>query len=179
MDERPSCTINDLAPDFEADAYHNGDLTKVKLSAYKGKWVVLFFYPADFTFVCPTELEGFAKDYQKFKSKGAEVIAASVDTHYVHKAWVEFDKRLSNIAYPMIADRNGNISRSYGVLNEFTGNSRRGLFIIDPEGYIKYIVITPDEVGRSTEETYRVLMALQTGSLCPANWKEGEATLKK
>ncbi len=178
MEDKRLCMIDDMAPDFEADAYHNDKFEKVKLGDYRGKWVILFFYPADFTFVCPTELEGFSQDYEKFKEKNTEIIAASVDTHYVHKAWVEFDKRLSNIKYPMIADRKGDISRSFGVLNEFTGNSRRGLFIINPNGYIRYIVITPDEVGRSTDETYRVLSALQTGSLCPVNWEEGEATLK-
>ena len=179
MEDRRLCMIDDLAPDFEADAYHNGKFTKVKLSDYRGRWVILFFYPADFTFVCPTELEGFSKDYEKFKSKNTEIIAASLDTHYVHKAWVESDKRLSKIAYPMIADRKGDISRAFGVLNEFAGNSRRGLFIINPDGYIRYIVIMPDEVGRSTDETYRVLSALQTGSLCPVNWEEGEATIKQ
>ncbi len=178
MSERTSCTIDDLAPDFEADAYHTGKFVKIKLGDYKGKWVVLFFYPADFTFVCPTELEGFSRDYEKFKSKNAEILAVSVDTHYVHKAWVQFDKRLSTITYPMVADRKGDISRAFGVLNEFTGNSRRGLFIINPEGYIRYVVLTPDEVGRSTEETYRVLCALQTGGLCPVNWEEGNETLE-
>ncbi len=178
MEDKKLYTMNDLAPDFEADAYYNGKFAKVKLSSYRGKWVVLFFYPADFTFVCPTELEGFSKDYAKFSGKNAEIIAVSVDTQYVHKAWVESDKRLSKISYPMISDRKGDISRDFGVLNESSGNSRRGLFIINPDGYIKYIVMTPDEIGRSTEETYRVLTALQSGSLCPVNWEEGEATLK-
>jgi alkyl hydroperoxide reductase subunit AhpC len=166
------------APDFEAMAYKDNNFAKVRLADYKGKWVVLFFYPADFTFVCPTELEGFAKDYAEFKSKNAEVISVSCDTEYVHKAWIEADPRLKGIKYPMVADRKGEIAAKYGVLNASTGNALRGLFIIDPEGVIKYMVVTDDNVGRSTDETLRVLLALQSGGLCPVNWKPGEETLK-
>ena len=171
--------IGTKAPEFTADCYKNGEIAKIKLSDYKGKWVVLFFYPADFTFVCPTELEGFADDYEKFTKKEAEIIAVSTDTAYVHKAWSEADKRIAKVKYPMVADRKGTISRSYGVLNEETGNARRGLFIIDPDGIIKYMVVTDDDIGRSTHETYRVLSALQTGGLCGVNWEEGKPLVNK
>ena len=171
--------IGKTAPNFEAEAYSNGEFKNVKLSDYKGKWLVLFFYPADFTFVCPTELEGFADDYDKFKEKNAEIVAASVDSVHVHKAWAESDKRIARVHFPILADRKGIVSRDYGVFNEESGNAHRGLFIIDPEGIIKYMVVTDDNVGRSTDETYRVLSALQTGGLCGVNWKEGQETIKK
>jgi peroxiredoxin (alkyl hydroperoxide reductase subunit C) len=170
--------IGKEAPDFEANAYVNGKMEKVKLSKYRGKWVILFFYPADFTFVCPTEVEGFAEEYEKFKKAGAEIISVSRDTVYVHEAWVKHDTRVSKAKYPMVEDRKGEISLSYDVLDEKSGNSQRGLFIIDPKGIVKYMVITDDNVGRSTEETFRVLSALQSGGLCPVNWEPGEATLK-
>jgi alkyl hydroperoxide reductase subunit AhpC len=170
--------IGTKAPEFELEAYYNGEFKKVKLSDYKGKWLVLFFSPADFTFVCPTELEGFADDYDKFKDKNTEIVAASVDSAYVHKAWAENDKRIKKVKFPIIADRKGELSKLYGVYNEESGNAHRGLFIIDPDGLIKYLVITDDNVGRSTDETYRVLTALQSGGLCGVNWKEGQENLK-
>ncbi len=171
--------IDKEAPGFETDALKGKGFKKIKLSDFRGKWVVLFFYPADFTFVCPTELEGFAKDYKRFLKKNCEVIAVSTDTVYTHKAWVEADARLKGIEYYLASDRSGAISRSYDVYEDRTGNALRGLFVIDPDGLIKYTVITHDNVGRSTDETYRVVTALQTGGLCPVNWKEGDETLKK
>lgn len=170
--------IGTQAPEFDLEAYQNGEFKHVKLSDYKGKWLVLFFYPADFTFVCPTELEGFAEDYDKFKGKETEILAASVDSVYTHKAWATVDKRIEKVKFPIIADRKGELSKLYSVYNEETGNAHRGLFIINPEGIIKYLVITDDSVGRSTDETYRVLAALQSGGLCGVNWKEGQETIK-
>ncbi len=170
--------IGKQAPDFKANAFVNGKIKEISLSSYRGKWVVLFFYPADFTFVCPTEVEGFAEKYEDFKSKNAEILSVSRDTVYVHKAWVENDERVAKAKYPMIEDRKGLISEAYGVLDENSGNSHRGLFIINPEGIIKYMVITDDNVGRSTEETMRVLLALQSGGLCPVDWEPGKPTLK-
>jgi peroxiredoxin (alkyl hydroperoxide reductase subunit C) len=170
--------IGKQAPDFKANAFVDGKIKEISLSSYRGKWVVLFFYPADFTFVCPTEVEGFAEKYEEFKSKKAEILAVSRDTVYVHKAWVENDERVAKAKYPMIEDRKGLISEAYGVLDENTGNSQRGLFIINPEGIIKYMVITDDNVGRSTDETMRVLSALQSGGLCPVDWEPGKPTLK-
>ncbi|CAC11299.1 probable peroxiredoxin [Thermoplasma acidophilum] len=170
--------VNKAAPDFEANAFVNGQIKKVRLSSYRGKWVVLFFYPADFTFVCPTEVEGFAEDYEKFKKKNTEVISVSADTVYVHQAWVQHDERVAKAKFPMVEDRKGTIARAYDVYNEETGNAQRGLFIINPDGIVKYVVITDDNVGRSTDETLRVLEALQSGGLCPVNWHEGEPTIK-
>jgi peroxiredoxin (alkyl hydroperoxide reductase subunit C) len=170
--------IGKKAPDFESKAFVDGRIEDFRLSKLKGKWVVLFFYPADFTFVCPTEIEGFAEKYDEFRKAGAEVVSVSRDTVYVHKAWVEHDERVAKAKYPMVEDRKGDISREYNVLDEGTGNSQRGLFLINPEGIIKYMVITDDNVGRSTDETFRVLAALQTGGLCPVDWEPGKATLK-
>jgi alkyl hydroperoxide reductase subunit AhpC len=170
--------IEKTAPDFEAEAYVNGEFKKVKLGDYKGKWVVLFFYPADYTYVCPTEIEGFADEYGKFAEKGCEVLSASTDSVHVHKAWAATDPRIKKVRYPMLADRTGSIAKAYGVYDEATGNAIRGLFIINPEGTIKYAVMCSDSVGRSTDETYRVLCALQSGGMCPVNWHAGEPTLK-
>jgi len=169
--------IDKSAPDFETDAYVNGELKKVKLGDYKGRWVILFFYPADYTFVCPTEIAGFADEYEKFKSKKCDVLSVSSDSAYVHMAWAKSDPRIKKVGYPMLADRTGAIAKSYAVYNDATGNAFRGLFIINPEGVVKYEVITADSVGRSTEETLRVLCALQNGSLCPVNWHAGEPTI--
>jgi len=171
--------IKETAPDFETDAYFDGDIRKVKLSGYSGKWVVLFFYPGDYTFVCPTEIEGFAEDYGKFKEKNCEILSVSTDSAHVHKAWASSDPRIGKVKYPMLADRNGEISRCYSVYNESKGSALRGLFIIDPEGKVRYETITDDSVGRSTEETFRVLCALQSGGLCPVNWHSGQPTIKK
>ncbi|MCL4447030.1 MAG: peroxiredoxin [Thermoplasmatales archaeon] len=170
--------IGKKAPEFDAKAFIDGRIEDFRLSKLRGRWVVLFFYPADFTYVCPTEIQGFAERYVDFKKAGAEIVAVSRDTVFVHKAWVEHDDRVAEAKYPMIEDRKGEISRDYGVLDEASGNSQRGLFIINPEGIIKYMVITDDNVGRSTDETFRVLAALQTGGLCPVNWEPGKATLK-
>ncbi len=166
------------AADFEAKAVIDGKIEDFRLSKLRGKWVILFFYPADFTFVCPTEIEGFADTYKEFKKAGAEIVGVSRDTAYVHQAWQEHDERVAKARYPLVEDRKGEISRDYGVLDEESGNANRGLFIIDPEGVIKYLVMTADSVGRSTDETFRVLAALQSGGLCPVNWKPGDATLK-
>ena len=170
--------IGQNAPEFDMQAYKDGEFKNIKLSDYKGRWLIMFFYPADFTFVCPTELEGFADDYDKFKEKETEIVAASVDSVYTHKAWAEHDKRIAKVKFPILADRKGELSRAYGVYNEESGNAHRGLFIINPEGIIKYMVITDDNVGRSTDETYRVLTALQSGGLCGVNWKEGQENIK-
>ena len=163
------------APEFEGQAYHNGEIKDVKLSDFRGRWVVLVFYPLDFTFVCPTELKAFAANYDAFKKLNAEVVAMSVDSVYSHKAWVERD--LKEVRYPIVSDINKRIARDYGVLDEEKGVALRGTFIIDPEGVVQYEVVSALNLGRSTEETLRTLEALQTGELCPANWRPGEKTL--
>lgn len=165
------------APDFKADAYHNGEITQLSLSDYRGKWVVLFFYPLDFTFVCPTEIQGFSERIDDFKKLNAEVIGASVDSVHSHKAWSEGS--LGQMKYPLISDISHRISRDYGVLLEDKGISLRGLFIIDPEGNLRSYVVNDLSVGRNVDEVHRVLQAFQTGELCPVGWKPGEKTLGK
>ncbi|MBU0613849.1 peroxiredoxin, partial [Patescibacteria group bacterium] len=150
---------------------------KVNLKDFDGKWLIFFFYPRDFTFVCPTELRAFAKNNEAFKKLGAEILAASTDSEWSHKAW--FEKDLPEVNYPVIADTTQSIARDYDVLNEDDGSSERGLFIIDPEGIVRYSLISSGSVGRSVEETLRVLKALQSGDLCPIDWEPGEETLGK
>lgn len=167
--------IGKPVPQFMLEAYHNGEFKKISLSDYKGKWVVLFFYPRDFTFICPTELHEFAKHEEDFKKEGAAILAASTDSEHSHKAW--FSKDLPDVKYPVLADSAHTLSRDYGILLEESGEALRGTFIINPEGILKYIVVSDLNVGRSVDETLRVLKALKTGKLCPVEWHEGEKTL--
>ncbi len=167
--------VGDKIPDVSMEAFHNGKTKKVNLRDYKGKWVVLFFYPEDFTFVCPTEIKGFANKEKDFEKLNAVILSASTDSVHSHKAWVE--KELNMVKFPMLADANHELSRTFGVLLEDKGIALRGTFIIDPKGILQYAVISNLNVGRSVEETYRVLNALQTGALCPVEWKPGENTL--
>jgi len=169
--------VGQKAPDFHAQAYVNGQITSISLSEMRGKWVVLVFYPLDFTFVCPTELRAFAEQYDGFRKAGAEVVAISVDSVYSHKAWIERD--LPQVKYPVVADLTKVVAREYGVLDEEKGLALRGTFIIDPDGTLRYQVVADLGLGRSTDETLRVLQALQTGELCPANWRPGQKTLGK
>lgn len=170
--------LNKPTPDFRnIVAYQKGEFTKVSLSEYKGKWLVLFFYPRDFTFVCPTEIRGFAKHEADFKALNCKVLAASTDSEWSHKAW--FERDLPEVAYPILADTTQHIARDYGVLNEDNGEADRGLFIIDPDGLVRYIVVSDGSVGRSVKETLRVLKGIQTGERCPLDWEEGQATLGK
>lgn len=170
------------APAFRnAMAYQKGKgdengFTKVSLADYRGKWVVFFFYPRDFTFICPTEIKGFAKHEAEFKALGAEVIACSTDSEWSHKNW--FERDLPEVTYPIVADTTLEIARAYNVLDE-DGSAARGLFVIDPEGIVKYIVVSAGSVGRSVKETLRVLKAVQTGERCPVEWEEGDETLGK
>jgi peroxiredoxin (alkyl hydroperoxide reductase subunit C) len=171
-------SINKPAPDFEnVTAYEKGEFTKVSLKTYKGSWLILFFYPRDFTFICPTEIRGFAKMEADFKKLDAKVLGASTDSEWSHKNW--FEKDLPEVTYPILADTTQKVSRDYGVLNEDDGSADRGLFIIDPEGIVKYAVISAGSVGRSVKEVLRVLEALQSGELCPVEWEPGEKTLGK
>jgi len=169
--------VGEKAPAFIADAYVNGQITKVSSNDFEKKWIILFFYPRDFTFVCPTELKGFAHIEPEFKKCNAVVVGASTDSAYSHKAW--FERDMPEIKYPILADTSHNISRAYDVLIENSGEALRGTFIIDPDGVLQYALISNLNVGRSTEETLRVLQALQTGGLCPIDWKPGMETLNK
>lgn len=168
--------IGEAAPQFKTDAYVAGEFKTISSADYKGKWTVLFFYPLDFTFVCPTEIRAFAEQEKEFKDAGASILACSVDSKFSHKAW--FEKDLKEVKFPVLADMTKTISRSFDVLNEEKGIANRGVFIIDPEGIVKYACVTDLSVGRSTDEVLRALKASQSGSLCPANWKPGEAHLK-
>lgn len=172
--------VGTKAPDFsKIKAYQTGksDFTTVSLSDYKGKWLVFFFYPRDFTFICPTELKGFSNHEAEFQKMNCEVLAASTDSEWSHKAW--FERDLPDVKYPILADTTHSVSRDYQVFNETDGLAERGLFIIDPEGIIKYSLISSGSVGRSVKEVLRVVTALQSGDLCPIEWTPGEKTLGK
>ena len=171
--------IGKSAPVFSSVlAYQSGtaDFRRVSLSDYKGKWLVFFFYPRDFTFICPTELTGFSKHTEEFKKLNAEVLAASTDSEWSHKNW--FERDLKEVTYPILADTTQKVASAYGVLND-EGAAERGLFIIDPEGILRYVVVSAGSVGRSVKETLRVLEALQTGERCPVDWEPGKNTLGK
>jgi len=173
-----SAEIGSPAPAFSLNAVVNKEFRQVNLSDYRGKWVVLFFYPGDFTFVCPTEIKGFNKSLAEFKAANAEILAVSVDSKYSHLAWIK-SGALDTLDYPLLSDFNKQTARAYGVLDEVAGSARRGLFIIDPKGVIQHVLIHNDKVGRSVDETLRVLKALQTEELCPINWKPGDKTIKQ
>lgn len=172
------------APRFEMQAVlSNKEFGKVSLeeNIKNGKWTVLFFYPMDFTFVCPTEITALSDRYEEFADLGAEVIGVSTDTIHTHLAWIKTDRTengLGDLKYPLAADHNQQVSRDYGVLIEEDGIALRGLFIINPEGEIQYQVVNHNNIGRDVNETLRVLQALQTGGLCPVNWKPGQKTLE-
>ena len=175
--------INQKVTDMELKAYHNDDIKTVKLSDYKGKWIVLLFYPADFTFVCPTELEEAANYYAEFQKAGAEILSVSTDTVYVHKAWHDVSPAIKKIKFPMIADPTGNLCREFGTYIDEAGLSYRGTFIIDPDGVLKSADIHDNSIGRSAKENLRRLRAAKfvrenKGEVCPANWEPGKKTLK-
>lgn len=175
-------TINSIVPDFEADAYQNEEITKVRLSSYKGEWVVLIFYPADFTFVCPTELEDAETHYDEIKALGGEIMSVSTDTAFVHKAWHDNSPAIGKVRYPMLADPTGNIARMFGTYIEGEGLSLRGTFIIDPDGVLKTIEIHDNNIGRSAKELVRKLQAAKfvrehKGNVCPASWEPGKEVL--
>ncbi len=170
--------IGKPAPAFDCPAYVRGtEVKQIALSSLKGKWVVLFFYPRDFTFICPTELKGFAAAQNDFDAINTALIAASTDSAWAHKAW--FERDLPDVTFPVLADTSLQLTRDYGVLIEETGTALRGTFVIDQYGVLRYMVVSDLNVGRSVEETLRVVKALQTGELCPVAWKPGESTLGK
>ncbi|MCE5314947.1 MAG: peroxiredoxin [Armatimonadota bacterium] len=168
--------VGQSAPDFTLDAMVGGKYEKVMLSDYRGKWVVLFFWPLDFTFVCPTEVTAFSKRIDEFKALDAVVLGASIDSTFTHLAWVG---QIGSVNYPMLSDITKTVSREYGVLIEDQGIALRGLFIIDPDGVLRYQVVHDLNIGRNVDEVLRVIKALQTGELCPVDWNEGTPTLGK
>ena len=175
--------IGDRVPNTTFDIYHEDAERRVKLHDYLDKWLVLFFYPADFSFVCPTELEELAGLYPEFKKEGAEVMSVSTDTVYVHKAWHDASHAIWKITFPMAADPAGKLSRAFGTYIEDEGQSLRGSFIVSPEGELKAIEINHNDIGRNAHELLRKLQAAKyvnehRGQVCPASWKPGDATLK-
>jgi len=175
--------INSKVPDFKVQAFHNNEFKTVTQEDLKGKWSVFFFYPADFTFVCPTELGDLADKYQELQSMGVEVYSVSTDTHFVHKAWHDTSDTIRKIKFPMLADPTGVLSRAFGVYIEDEGLAYRGSFLVDPEGLVKIAEIQDNSVGRNADELLRKVQAAQfvathDGEVCPAKWKPGSETLK-
>jgi len=174
--------INTEILPFSATAYHNGKFVDVSAATLKGKWSVVFFYPADFTFVCPTELGDLADNYAEFQRLGVEIYAVSTDTHFTHKAWHDSSDTIRKLQFPMIGDPTGAITRNFGVMIESAGLAERGTFVMDPDGKIQIIEINAGGVGRNAEELLRKIKAAQyvrnhPGEVCPAKWQEGEQTL--
>nr|ARO91115.1 2-cys peroxiredoxin [Flintiella sanguinaria] len=178
--------VGQKAPDFKAVAVYDQEFIDIKLSDYLGKYVILFFYPLDFTFVCPTEITAFSDQYFKFKELNTEILGVSIDSKYAHLAWLQTDRKdggLGDLNYPLVSDIKRSISESFNVLKEDEGVALRGLFIIDREGIIQYSTINNLSFGRSVDETLRILQALQyvqsyPDEVCPANWKPGDKTMK-
>ncbi|MFB3881980.1 MAG: peroxiredoxin [Armatimonadota bacterium] len=168
--------VTKQAPYFALEGVVGGVFGTVRLSDYRGKWLVLFFYPLDFTFVCPTEIREFSRRIEEFRAAGAEIATISVDSKFSHLAW---QKEIGQVAYPMLSDITKEVSRQYDVLLADQGVALRGLFLVDPEGIVRYELVHDLSVGRSVDETLRVLKALQTGELCPIDWQPGEETLGK
>ena len=176
-------SINEKAPDFSEDAYADGQIRKVSLKDYQGKWLVLFFYPGDFTFVCPTELGELADHYAEIRKLGADVVSVSVDTAFVHAAWHDQSPTIKKITFPMLADPARRVCKAYGTLIEDEGLSLRATFLVDPDGFIKAYEFHENSIGRSIEETIRKIEAASyvkelNGEVCPMNWKPGAKTLK-
>lgn len=175
--------INSQLPEFKAQAYHNGDFRSVASADLKGKWSIFFFYPADFTFVCPTELGDMADKYAAFQEMGVEVFSVSTDTHFTHKAWHDASETIKKIKYPMLADPTGHLAKSFGVYIEEEGLAYRGTFLVNPEGKIKLAEINDNGIGRNADELLRKVKAAQyiakhPNEVCPAKWEEGAKTLK-
>jgi peroxiredoxin (alkyl hydroperoxide reductase subunit C) len=174
--------INTTIKPFKAQAFKNGEFIEVTSDDVKGKWAVFFFYPADFTFVCPTELGDVADKYEELQSRGVEVYSVSTDTHFTHKAWHDASDTINKIKYTMIGDPTGEITRNFDVMREEMGLADRATFVVDPEGVIQAMEITAEGIGRDAEDLLRKVKAAQyvaanPGEVCPAKWKEGEETL--
>ena len=167
---------------FTATAFHDGAFVDVSDADLRGKWSVVFFYPADFTFVCPTELGDLADHYAELQGIGVEVYSVSTDTHFVHKAWHEASETIGKITYPMLGDANGDITRNFEVMRDGAGLADRGTFLVDPDGVIQFEEVTAEGIGRNAAELLRKVKAAQyvashPGEVCPAKWEEGADTL--
>lgn len=174
--------IGDKLPQFKLQSAVSNDIKtafkEIDNSTYKGKWLVLFFYPKDFTFVCPTEIAEFGKLNKEFQDRDTQVLGASVDSEFVHLAWRKDHKDLNNLPFPLLADFKRELSYNLGIIDRNGGFSQRATYIIDPEGTIRFVYVTDSKVGRNPEEVLRVLDALQTDELCACGWEKGEDTLK-
>lgn len=175
--------INQKVPDFELAVFHKNSFKKIKLSQYKNKWLIIIFYPGDFTFVCPTELRETAERYKDFQKRGAEVFSISTDSVYSHKAWHDRSPSISQIEYPMAADQTGEFSRAFGVYIEEEGVCQRATFIIDPSGLVKAMDIHDNDIGRNINEVYRKFESAKyvhdhQGEVSPASWQPGKKTIK-
>ena len=175
--------INSQLPEFKVQAYQNGSFKTVSSNDVFGKWAIFFFYPADFTFVCPTELVDMADKYDRFSEMGVEIYSVSTDSHFVHKAWHDASESIRKIKYPMLADPTGVLSRAFGVMIEEDGMAYRGTFVVNPEGKIKIAEIHDNGIGRNSDELLRKVEAAQfiaahPNEVCPAKWKKGSETLK-
>lgn len=186
-----SVRVGETIPDYEFEAYHEGEVRTIKFSDYRGKWLIVMFYPADFTFVCPTELEEMAAYYPKMQKINAEVLSFSTDTVFVHKAWHDTSEAIKKITFPMGSDPSGKIADAFGVLVEGgdlslqadEGLALRGTFIIDPAGTLRAMEVNDNSIGRAAKDTYRKLQAAQFveshhGQVCPASWEPGDDTLE-
>ena len=174
--------INTQIKPFNASAFKNGEFIEVSEKDLQGKWSVFFFYPADFTFVCPTELGDLADHYEEFQKRGVEIYAVSTDTHFTHKAWHDSSDTIGKIQYTMVGDPRGLITRNFNVMREDQGLADRGTFVVDPQGVIQAMEITAEGIGRDAQDLLRKVKAAQyvaqhPGEVCPAAWKEGEETL--
>jgi peroxiredoxin (alkyl hydroperoxide reductase subunit C) len=174
--------INTEVKPFTAQAYKDGKFVAVSDTDLKGKWSVVFFYPADFTFVCPTELEDLADSYDEFQKLGVEIYSVSTDTHFSHKAWADTSPAIGKIKYTMIGDPSGVVTNNFGVMREGQGLADRGTFLVDPDGVIQFTEVTAEGIGRNAAELLRKVKAAQyvrnhPGEVCPAKWEEGEKTL--
>jgi peroxiredoxin (alkyl hydroperoxide reductase subunit C) len=177
--------VSQPAPEFKADAYVNGEFREVTLKEFRGRKVVLFFYPLDFTFVCPTEILAFVDSIDEFKKRNTQVIGVSVDSKFTHHAWANTPRKdggIQGVNYPLLSDINKTIARDYGVLLENSGVALRGLFIINKDGILKHATINHLDLGRNVDEVLRLLDAIdyseEHGEVCPANWKKGEKAMK-
>ena len=175
--------INTQIQDFKVQAFHKGEFKEVTQANLAGKWSIFFFYPADFTFVCPTELGDMADKYEEFQKMGVEVYSVSTDTHFTHKAWHDASETIKKINYPMLADPTGHLARSFGVYIEEEGLAYRGTFLVDPDGKIKLAEIQDNGIGRNADELHRKVQAAQfirenPNEVCPAKWNPGAATLR-
>ena len=180
------CLVNNVAPDFELEGYFKGEFKKYKLSDYRGKWVILLFYPLDFTFVCPTEVLNFSAAAQQFAELNCQIFGVSVDSPFVHKAWVDTKREDGGLGgklnYPLISDLNKQAAKDYEILIQPDGVALRGLFLINPEGVVMHSTINSLSVGRSVTEAMRVIKAFQfitthAGQVCPADWEEGKESM--